>query len=93
MSIGPGYACVSCKTYLRPRKNDIYVQVNMITNSPSGEAPYQVWNADLWECPDCGHQVILGYGKECCSEHYQDGFDDWLKLVTHKIVGPLKGLT
>ena len=88
MSIGPGYACVPCQTYLRPRKNDIYV----LTERGDG-LPYQVWNADLWECPDCGHQVILGYGVSHCSEHYEKDFSTWLGMVTHRIVGQLKGLT
>jgi hypothetical protein len=72
---------------LRPRKNDIYV----LTERGDG-LPYQVWNADLWECPDCGHQVILGYGQSHCSEHYETDFKTWLSMVTHTIKGQLKGL-
>lgn len=87
MSIGPGYACVPCKTYLRPRKNDIYVLETM-----SSDEPYRIWNADLWECPDCGHQVILGYGTNHISEHYEPEFASWMKQVTHTILGNLRGL-
>ena len=87
MSLGPGYGCVPCKTYLRPRKNDIYVLTTM-----SDGKPYQIWNADLWECPDCGQQVILGYGMHAISEHYMDGFDTWMAEVTHTIEGSLRGL-
>ncbi len=87
MSFGPGYACVPCKTYLRPRKNDIYVLETM-----ADLRPYRIWNADLWECPDCGTQTILGYGQNRISEHYEEGFSGWLERVTHTIEGSLKGL-
>ena len=87
MSYGPGYACASCKTMLRPRTNEIYVAVES-----DGQA-YQIWCADLWECPDCGTQIILGYGQRPLSENYQDGFEKYLKMVTHNIDGKLKALT
>ena len=88
MSYGPGYACVPCKTYLRPRKNDIYV---LQTMDDIG-TPYKIWNADLWECPTCGTQVILGYGVNHISEHYEPEFASWMKQVTHTIIGNLKTL-
>ena len=85
MSFGPGYACVPCKTYLRPRKNDITV----LQDDAEGK-PHKLWSADLWECPDCGYQVILGYGQNAFSEHDEPDFDP--SLATHSIVGPMKGL-
>jgi hypothetical protein len=57
-----------------------------------GVQPYKIWAADLWECPDCGHQVILGYGVHAIAEHYQDGFAHYLNDVTHTIIGCPKGL-
>ena len=89
MSIGPGYVCAPCKTYLRPRKNEIYV---LETMNPDND-PYRIWCADLWECPDCGTQVILGYGQQHISEHYEKDFGIWLAKVTHRIEGPMKGLS
>jgi len=88
MSIGPGYACVPCSTYLRPRKNEITV----LETFEDGR-PYKIWAADLWECPDCGHQIVLGYGQQCLTEHFKDDFQDYLKRVTHTIVGCPKGLS
>jgi len=86
MSYGPGYACASCKTMLRPRTNEIYVAVES-----DGQA-YQIWCADLWECPDCGTQIILGYGREPIAEHYEDKFDFWRKRTTHTVDGTMKVL-
>ncbi len=87
MSIGAGYACVPCQTYLRPRKNEI-----VVLETDDRHKPYKIWLADLWECPDCSHQVILGYGLHAISEHYMIGFDQYLKQVTHTILGCPKGL-
>jgi hypothetical protein len=49
--------------------------------------PYKVWKADLLECPDCGHQLITGYGNNPVSEHYQPDFADWYSMVTHTVIG------
>lgn len=87
MSIGAGYACVPCQTYLRPRKNEI-----VVLETDDKHKPYKIWLADLWECPDCGHQVILGYGLHHISEHYEPDFDRYLKRVTHTILGCPRGL-
>jgi len=87
MSVGAGYACVPCQTYLHPRQNSIIVLETM-----EDHRPYKIWQADLWECPDCQHQVILGYGVHPVSEHYMDGFDDWLARVDQTILGCPKGL-
>lgn len=87
MSYGPGYACVGCKTTLRPRKNDVCVLTTF-----DGGKPYQLWQADLWECPDCGNQVILGYGAKCWSEHYQPDFKSYLDKVDFTISGECKAL-
>ena len=91
MSVGAGYACVPCQTYIRPRENGIYV-LETYDDGINPFGPYKVWLADLWECPDCGHQVILGYGQHAISEHYQDEFPTYLNMVTHTIKGCPRGL-
>ena len=88
MSLGPGYVCVQCKTMLRPRKNDVCVHITM-----EDGRPYQLWQADLWECPDCGNQVLLGFGKKAWSEHYQDNFSHYLRGVDFTVNGQSKALS
>jgi hypothetical protein len=88
MSLGPGYACAACLTILRPRKNDVCVCITF-----EGGKPYQLWQADLWECPDCGNQVILGYGQEAWAEHFQPDFANFLDGVDFTISGKQKGLS
>ena len=85
MSFGPGYACAGCKTLLRPRKNDVCVHITM-----DDGRPYQLWQADLWECPDCGAQTILGYGQEHWAEHYEPDFARHMKSADITINGQSK---
>ncbi len=81
-------ACVPCATYLRPRKNGVIV----LETFEDGHTPYKIWMADLFECPDCAHQIIDGYGVNPISEHYMDDFEKQMTYVTHTIRGCLKPL-
>ena len=81
------YSCVQCLTLLRPRKNDVCVHI-----TTSDGLPYQLWQADLWECPDCGNQVLLGFGRCAWSEHYENDFAKHVKSADYTINGKLKAL-
>ena len=80
--------CVQCLTLLRPRKNDVCVHITM-----EDGRPYQLWQADLWECPDCGHQVLRGFGRDSWSEHYEHDFDRHMKGADFTVNGQLKALS
>ena len=89
MSFGPGYACASCRTLIRPRKNDI----DVIIEDSEGR-PWKIWAADLWECPSCGAQTIIGYGQNHYAEHYEADFADVMARIqkrghVHRIAGPM----
>ncbi len=43
---------------------------------PGAWQPYKIWSADLWECPDCGHQLISGWGQQPQAERHHDGFGE-----------------
>jgi len=78
--------CVKCQCFYRVRRNSFA----FIEGMPNGTAaprenirglrkpeawqPYKLWNGDLWECPDCGHQTISGVGFVPIAEHYQPQF-------------------
>ena len=68
--------CVQCNIQMQAEKNGVYV-VKMFLNPPQ---PYQIWNADLHKCPQCGNEVVSGWGGKL-AEHFQDGFDDLLKKI------------
>jgi hypothetical protein len=39
------------------------------------QAPYKLWDADHWVCPECGIGVITGFGREPLAEHWQPTYD------------------
>lgn len=42
---------------------------------PTAWQAYKVWQADLWECPDCGHELIAGYGRGPVLERHDEDFN------------------
>ena len=80
-------SCAQCLTQFRPRENDVCVHITM-----SDDRPYQLWQADLWECPDCGCQVLLGFGQKHWAAHFEPTFQKYLAGVDYTINGKLKVL-
>lgn len=75
--------CVPCQRFMRPKKNGLAFIEGMPTDNakpglaePEKWKPYKLWRGDLWECPDCGHQAIVGVARDPMAEHYQDHFKD-----------------
>ena len=67
--------CVPCETELKPKVNGAVV----IETASFG--PYKVWNADVWICPNCGHETVAGFGNGPMIEHFEDGFADVLEKM------------
>lgn len=57
--------CAKCQVDMRCKKNGVGV-VDM-----ADFGPCQVWDADLWECPKCGFQVVAGFGQKPIAYHYE----------------------
>jgi hypothetical protein len=55
-----------CGRFMRVKKNSVTVEELM-----EDQRPYKLWDADLWECPECGVEVIAGFGQGPIAEHYQ----------------------
>jgi hypothetical protein len=74
--------CVPCERFMRPKKLGYYFLEGMPTHAHDGSqgkhsagwAPYKLWAGDLYHCPDCGAQTIVGTGRAPISEHYLDDF-------------------
>jgi len=82
--------CVKCACYYRVRKNGVwYVEMKPKEGrlSPRGHAdpdkwePYKLWQADLWECPECHHLIISGSGFRAAFEDYQPEFKPFLESL------------
>jgi len=50
------YVCVPCQVEMRPKRNGVIVEEHREEGKP-----YKIWEADLWECPKCHHECILGF--------------------------------
>lgn len=75
--------CVPCQRFYRPAKNGFEFTEGMpVANNrpqpglaePDKWKPYKLWSGDLWRCPDCGNEIIVGVGYAAISEHYQHDF-------------------
>jgi hypothetical protein len=51
---------------MRPKRNSVTVE-ELTENG----WPYKLWDADLWACPECGAEIIAGFGNGPIAEHYQ----------------------
>lgn len=89
----PKPVCVKCHCFYRPKKNGFFITEAMPKYSPGApnenirglrapEAwePYKLWVGDKWQCPDCGHEIVVGFASNPVSEHYLPDFDEKAKL-------------
>lgn len=79
----PKPACPKCLCFFKPKKNGFAWIEGMPLDGaqrglrePENWCPYKLWQSDLWECPDCQAQIIVGHGANPVSEHYKDNFKE-----------------
>ena len=60
--------CVKCKCELHPERNGVGV-LDMADYDP-----YELYDADLWKCPNCGYEIVGGFGYNAISAHYEADF-------------------
>ena len=66
--------CVNCNVRYGRVTSGVYL-VTMFNKPPQ---PYQIWHADLHECPQCSEQIVAGFGENRIMEHYQPGLAEYL---------------
>lgn len=62
--------CVKCRKAMTCKKNEFHVK-----DEESGPGFATVWSGDMFECPICGAQVVVGFGEPMSvevSEAYLD---------------------
>lgn len=82
--------CVPCQRFFRPAKNGFPV----IEGMPKGNGvkpgtemadqwePYKLWMGDLWSCPGCNANIVIGIiSHQPISEHYQYDFKDTVEKL------------
>lgn len=70
----PLYVCI-CGKHMKCKTNEVY-GLEMATFGPAA-----LWYGDLWECPECGHQLVTGFGQQPIREHYEEDFEQLLALA------------
>jgi hypothetical protein len=55
----PKSICVPCEVELKPQKNGVYVLELSLRNTTI----YRIWQADMWICPICGHETVIGFAQ------------------------------
>lgn len=79
--------CVGCRCFYRPEKNGYFfiegMPIGNIGNetirgnhAPDQWKPYKFWVGDLWKCPECGHEIVVGVIGGPVSEHYMPDFKE-----------------
>lgn len=68
----PKIVCTPCQQTYRVDNNSIVV----VTYAQ--ETPYQLWFADEWKCPTCGHRVVSGFGDNPIWRREDGDFDNVL---------------
>lgn len=82
MSLKP--ICVPCQRFYRPKTNGVHFIEGMPAAGAGpvrpGKAdshlwrPYKLWQGDLWACPGCGAEIIVGCAQKPLAEHYMPDF-------------------
>lgn len=67
--------CAKCGKELRCKKNEIIVEELVLSKS------CRIWEADLWECPKCGAEIITGFGPAPIAEHFEE---DYQKILARE---------
>lgn len=57
--------CAACQVEMHPERSG----VGILDMADYG--PVELWDADLWECPKCGFQIVSGFGNKPISRHYE----------------------
>lgn len=79
--------CVKCERFYQPKRNGIFFEEGMPTKNgalPGKDEPdawesYKLWCGDLWYCPNCDHELIVGVGHAPISEHYKPEYRQFVK--------------
>ena len=70
MPTGSTVLC-GCGRFMQVAQNGVTVEE--LTEDGAG---YKLWDADRWRCPECGAEVVTGFGRAPLAEHYQPTYQD-----------------
>ncbi len=47
----------------------------------AGEQPYQIWNADRFECKGCGAAAIVNFARLPIAEYWEPDYSTWAEAL------------
>ncbi len=53
------YICGECGLFLNPLQANVALLEKIGNENKNIGGAYRLWEADLWGCPGCGHQVVV----------------------------------
>lgn len=63
------FVCAKCNRAMRPKKNGVAF------TEMAQDRPYKLWMGDLWECQDCGAEMIYSHPQQSpIAESYEARF-------------------
>ena len=73
----PNAVCLRCHRFLKVKKNGVVIEEGRpLTGQRDGPwGPYKLWQADLWVCPGCGVEIVMGFGRGPLSEHFRPDYE------------------
>ena len=75
--------CVPCKMFMRCKKNDYPFEEGF----GNGEGKtYKLWLGDLWACPSCDAEIVIGVGRAPIAEHFEPNFEERRRLHAPRIL-------
>lgn len=95
----PKPVCVKCRCFYRPEKNGyrliegkpdkrldgMYPDDFRGNKFPEAWSPYKVWVADLWKCPECFHEIVVGFAEWPLSQDYMENFEGFCKTAAIQV--------
>lgn len=95
----PKPVCVACRCFYRPEKNGFFLVEGKPDNNtqdlspdeyrgtrhPEVWSPYKLWIGDMWECPECHHQIVVGFAGQPISQDYLPGFEEKIEACGNPI--------
>lgn len=68
--------CVNCQQELRPWENGVIIE-----DMFNGDQSYKLWMGDTWHCGKCGLKVVIGFGQNPLTEHFQPAHKQMLEKL------------
>jgi wobble nucleotide-excising tRNase len=73
----PKPMCKKCNIAFRRESTEVRVIETFLEDN----RPYKIWNADLFECPKCGTEIVADFANKPLACHHDDNFKQVLEAT------------